>query len=212
MTGRARGRDRNSWADAIETVLRREAGPLHVTEIARRIVARGLKPANRNVRQTVSGIAQQLPARFARVAPATFNLALVRRRRGASASAAPGLSGRRGPLVPEARQVAVADPTVLSMISIKAGSQLPQKVRNGLLRRPGARCEICHGRADLQVDHQYPKAQLLRDIVRQDGLRLGPKAPIENALRALRLLLEHPKFHNKRHLRVLCRRCNNASR
>ena len=168
-----------TWVEAIEQVLKDENKPLHVREIARLAVERGYRPPHNTAHQTVSAECQRDILRFERVKANTFGLSTVWLNR---------------------------EQTIQSMITVLAGSHISLKLRKKSIAARGGHCEFpgCEESTNLQVHHDFNKADLFRDIVKKHRLRFRPDDPISNVLKGLAHLKQHRKFQNPKFVHVYC--------
>lgn len=170
-----------TWVDAIEEVLRKEKGPLHVRDIAKKVAVKkyGL-PYNP---QTVSERCQR-DARFRRIRKArnTFDLKDLWKN---------------------------PEDTIQSMITIKAGTLLGDLRNKVKIDRKHCQKPGCKETRNLRLHHAYKKADLFKEIAKNHGLSYNPDDPIKNILRGFTLLLNHHKFNTKMCVRLLCRKHHN---
>ena len=168
-----------TWIEAIEQVLKDEGKPLHVRSIAKLAVERGYRPPHNTAHQTVSEKCQRDILRFERVGRSTFGLSTVWINR---------------------------EKTIQSMITVLAGSHLSPQIRKKTIDARGGHCEDpgCEETINLQVHHDFKKADLFRDIVKKHRLRFRPDDPISNVLKGLAYLMRHPKFNNPKFVHVYC--------
>jgi len=168
-----------TWVEAIEQVLKDEGKPLHVRSIAKLAVERGYRPPHNTAHQTVSEKCQRDILRFDRVGRNTFGLSTVWINR---------------------------EKTIQSMITVLAGSHISPRLRKKTIAARGGHCEFpgCEESTNLQVHHDFNKADLFRDIVKKHRLRFRPEDPISNVLKGLAHLKQHRKFQNSKFVHVYC--------